>query len=232
MGRCPIRIKVLRATPNCGGGRFRPRFMAQDRSQSSDHDRADRVLLLDDALAVGARATSDDIVRRIGELRASLGVLQDPLLTDLGLRGDDIEALAEGQRAVVHGLLKLATRYYAARPSFSSLPDAAEGALGVYDLDLLNGAYQRARLSFSSSSASPRTAIERLLPGRLGRHHPSRGSRGRGLVELGAAIDGGTVYESEYRDPAVERRQVRCSPSRGQVLSGADGLRLPRGRHA
>ena len=137
---------------------------------------------------------------------------QDPLLTDLGLQAE----AAEGQRA---GGAKTRDALLRRSSEFLEFAQAA-GGFGVYDLDLLNGDISGTPLFFQLIGLP--ACDERLSRDAwVATIHPE--DLEAVVVELGAAIDGGTVYESEYRALLLSG-EVRWLASRGQVLSGADGL--------
>ncbi len=103
-------------------------------------------------------------------------------------------------------------------PEFLEFAQAA-GGFGVYDLDLLTGDISGTPLYFDLIGMPSRNQI-------LSRDewvttiHPE--DLEAMVVELGAAIDGGSPYQSEYRC-LLPSGEVRWLSSRGQVLNGASG---------
>ena len=103
-------------------------------------------------------------------------------------------------------------------PEFLEFAQAA-GGFGVYDLDLLTGDISGTPLYFDLIGMPSRNQI-------LSRDewvatiHPE--DLEAMVVELGAAIDGASPYQSEYRC-LLASGEVRWLSSRGQVLNGASG---------
>jgi PAS domain S-box-containing protein len=103
-------------------------------------------------------------------------------------------------------------------PDFLEIAQAA-GGFGAYDLDLLSGDISGTPLYFDLIGMPSRSQI-------LSRDqwvatiHPE--DLEAMVVELGAAIDGGSPYQSEYRT-LLPSGEVRWLSSRGQVLNGAAG---------
>jgi two-component system, sensor histidine kinase and response regulator len=103
-------------------------------------------------------------------------------------------------------------------PEFLEFAQAA-GGFGVYDLDLGSGGISGTPLYFDLIGMPSRSQI-------LSRDqwvatiHPD--DLEAMVVELGAAIDGGSPYQSEYRT-LLPSGEVRWLSSRGQVLNGAEG---------
>jgi len=103
-------------------------------------------------------------------------------------------------------------------PEFLEFAQAA-GGFGVYDLDLLTGDISGTPLYFDLIGLAPGNQI-------LSRDewvatiHPE--DLEAMVVELGAAIDGASPYQSEYRC-LLPSGEVRWLSSRGQMLNGASG---------
>jgi two-component system, sensor histidine kinase and response regulator len=103
-------------------------------------------------------------------------------------------------------------------PEFLEFAQAA-GGFGVYDLDLQTGDISGTPVFFDLIGMPSRNQI-------LSRDewvatiHPE--DLEAMVVELGAAIDGGSPYQSEYRC-LLPSGEVRWLSSRGQVLNGASG---------
>jgi PAS domain S-box-containing protein len=103
-------------------------------------------------------------------------------------------------------------------PEFLEFAQAA-GGFGVYDLDLESGDISGTPVFFDLIGMPSRKQI-------LSRDewvatiHPE--DLEAMVVELGAAIDGGSPYQSEYRC-LLPSGEVRWLSSRGQVLNGASG---------
>ncbi len=136
---------------------------------------------------------------------------QDPLLTDLGLTIGAAEGPPGGGANTRDALLRRSSEFL----EFAQ----AAGGFGVYDLDLLNGDISGTPLYFQLIGLP--ACDERLSRDAwVATIHPE--DLEAVVVELGAAIDGGTVYESEYRALLLSG-EVRWLASRGQVLSGHDG---------
>ena len=103
-------------------------------------------------------------------------------------------------------------------PEFLEFAQAA-GGFGVYDLDLLTGDISGTPLFFDLiGMPSRRQMLTRDQW--VATIHPE--DLEAMVVELGAAIDGGTPYQSEYRC-LLPSGEVRWLSSRGQVLNGAQG---------
>jgi two-component system, sensor histidine kinase and response regulator len=95
----------------------------------------------------------------------------------------------------------------------------AAGGFGVYDLDLFTGDISGSPLFFEliGMPGGPQTLSRDAWVATI---HPE--DLEAMVVELGAAIDGGTPYQSEYRTLLLGGT-VRWLLSRGQVQNGADG---------
>jgi two-component system, sensor histidine kinase and response regulator len=96
----------------------------------------------------------------------------------------------------------------------------AAGGFGVFDLDLVSGAIGGTPLFFDLIDLPHRD--ETLTREEwVATIHPE--DLEAVVVELGAAIDSGTLYQSEYRTLTLNG-EVRWLASRGQVVPNADGL--------
>jgi PAS domain S-box-containing protein len=103
-------------------------------------------------------------------------------------------------------------------PEFLEFAQAPDG-FGVYDLDLLTGDICGTPVYFELIGM-PSRSLRLTRDQWVATIHPE--DLEAMVVELGAAIDGGTPYQSEYRVLILEG-EVRWLASRGQVLLGAQG---------
>jgi two-component system sensor histidine kinase/response regulator len=137
---------------------------------------------------------------------------QDSLLTDLGLTAESADGQPVGGARARDALLRRSSEFL----EFAQ----AAGGFGVYDLDLLTGDISGTPLFFQLIGLP--ACDERLSrEAWVATIHPE--DLEAVVVELGAAIDGGTDYQSEYRALLLSG-EARWLASRGQVLSGPDGL--------
>jgi two-component system, sensor histidine kinase and response regulator len=96
----------------------------------------------------------------------------------------------------------------------------AAGGFGVFDLDLVSGAIGGTALFFDLIDL-PRRDGTLTREEWVATIHPE--DLEAVVVELGAAIDSGTLYQSEYRTLTLNG-EVRWLASRGQVVPDAGGL--------
>jgi two-component system sensor histidine kinase/response regulator len=96
----------------------------------------------------------------------------------------------------------------------------AAGGFGVFDLDLVSGAIGGTPLFFDLIDL-PRRDGTLTREEWVATIHPE--DLEAVVVELGAAIDSGTLYQSEYRTLTLNG-EVRWLASRGQVVPNAEGL--------
>ena len=107
------------------------------------------------------------------------------------------------------------------RPSSEFLEFAqAAGGFGVFDLNLITGDISGTSLFFDLIGL-PSSNLALTREEWVATIHPQ--DMEAVVLELGASIDSGTVYQSEYRT-LLKNGEVRWLAGRGQVLPGADGF--------
>jgi two-component system, sensor histidine kinase and response regulator len=107
------------------------------------------------------------------------------------------------------------------RPTSEFLEFAqAAGGFGVFDLNLVTGDISGTSLFFDLIGL-PSNNLTLTREAWVATIHPQ--DMEAVVLELGASIDSGTLYQSEYRT-LLQNGDVRWLASRGQVLMGADGF--------
>jgi two-component system sensor histidine kinase/response regulator len=169
------------------------------------------------ALAMAARAISDDLVRRIADTRESLAHLADPnARSESG--GDEIDALAE---TVLKGVYRGRERETQLHRSADFLRFAqCAGGFGIFDLDLASAQIAGTPLFFEliglESHGLPFTQHDWLATIHPGDFEPV-------VRSLGEAIATGLNFDAEYRTLMADGA-VRWLAARGEIARDAEGV--------
>ena len=168
-------------------------------------------------LAMAARAISEDLVRRVAELRESLTPLVDPY-PHPEVSGDEIDGLSDALRRTIVRGQEHETELHRSS-DFLRFAQCA-GGFGIFELDLVTAQIAGTPLFFEiigfKSHGMPFTRHDWLAT-----IHPENFEAV--IRALNDAIEGNRNFQAEYRTLMMDGA-VRWLAARGEVSRDAEGL--------